>query len=199
MGATLQVGDINNDSIADIGVVDRDSSGLCLHLSNNTVGYNSSFVNVSVGQALSAIDFADMNDDGYMDVVSVHATGEVSVRFFQYATATFADNATEVVMANGTPMPAMLENLAVGEIWGPGNGWQLFAADSLSHVSVWAWNVSTTSWMQYPNSLDGAKGVLELVDVNSDGYLDVVGTDDMRHIVSSVSYTHQTLPTPPYV
>jgi len=190
LGVTLQVGDVNNDSIADIGVVDSDSSGLCLHLSNSTVGYNSSFVNVTVGQALSAIDFADMNDDGYMDVVSVHATGEVSVRFFQSATTTFAENATEVVMVNGTPMPAMLENLAVGQIWGPGNGWQLFAADSLSHVTVWAWNVSTTSWMQYPNSLDGAKGVLELVDVNSDGYLDVVGNDDMGHIVSLFNGTH---------
>jgi len=186
-GGELRLGDVNNDGRVDIGVVLAESSSMCIHLSNTSVGgYTSTNMNVSVGEGMTDIDFADLDGDGFSDVVSIHGMGELSTRLFRNATSSFADNLTQVIFPNGSagPMAAQLEELAVGELNGTGTGWYVIVADGEEHLTAWNYNLSMQSWVEHPKSFDGAKADIHLVDINSDGYLDTVGTTDMGHMVA---------------
>ncbi len=196
-GAELRLGDVNNDSRVDIGVVVSESSSMCIHMSNiSSSGYTATNVNVSVGGGMTDIDIADIDGDGFSDVVSVHGpAGELSARLFRNNTGNFADNVTQVIFENNSagPQPTFLEELAVGELNGTGTGWYVLVADAQGHITAWNYNSSMQQpWVEHRKSFDGAKTNLHLVDVNSDGYLDTVGTTDMGHVVAIYNGTDWT-------
>lgn len=199
-GGELRLGDVNNDSRVDIGVVVSESSSMCVHMSNSSnSGYIASNLNVSVGEGLTDIDFADVDGDGFSDVVSVHGhTGILSTRLYRNATGNFADNVTQIIFENNSvgPVPVFLEELTVGELNGTGTGWHVLVADALGHITAWNYNSSLqVPWVEHRKSFDGAKTNLQLVDVNSDGFLDTVGITDMGHVVSIYNGTDWTSST----
>ena len=185
-GNDLRIGDVNNDSMADIGVTNFDDSSICIHLSDvNRVGYNSTFDNVSLPVAPLDMEFADIDGDNYDDVISIHGTGDLVLRQYLNSTATWGDNKTKLIESNtSVGMPAQLSDITAGELNGTGTGWTAIVSDTEDFVSTYKWDFANGIWTDKISSFDGIMSGMMIHDINGDGFLDIFGTTDLGHTVS---------------
>jgi len=185
-GSDLRIGDVNNDSMADIGVTNFEDTSICIHMSDvNRVGYNSTFDNVSLFPEVIDVEFADMDGDNYDDVVSIHGSADLVLRQYRSSTSTWGENQTKLIESNTSiGMPAQLSDLTAGELNGTGTGWTVLVSDSENFVSTYIWDIANGIWTYTMSSFDGIKSDMLIHDIDGNGYLDIFGTTDLGCVVS---------------
>ncbi|MBT6973110.1 MAG: hypothetical protein HOA04_08420, partial [Euryarchaeota archaeon] len=190
-GGDLRIGDVNNDSIADIGVTNFVDSSICIHMSDvNRIGYNSTYDNVSLSWSALDVEFADMDGDTFDDLVSIHGTSELTLRTYNNFTGTWEENQSRVMESNSSVgMLSQLVDLTVGELNGTGTGWTAIVSDSEEFVSTHIWDLNNGMWSSSISSFDGIRSDMLIHDIDSDGYLDIFGTTDITTAVSMYNGT----------
>lgn len=160
-------GDIDNDGDLDIGSV---SFGCCngvqIYL-NNLDGTWSHAFGVSGGNSSHLFQFGDINNDGYLDFAAAYENGTV---FFGDGTGNFVNKDLNLPPAGSIGRVGT----CLGDVDGDG-GMDLAFADYNGGVHVYIWDNWQELWQSWSEGLpsSGTAEVLQLCDMNSDGYMDL--------------------------
>ena len=176
----LVSGDLNNDGYAEMLALDLNSSYLCIGLSNG-VGTWSNSSNVSMGPDMTAAVVADLSQDGYGDVVTVHNNGDLNISLWDQTNGSLDGAITYYIEQNGSVggMGAPLSTLVVDNFWGQGTNLSVAVVDGMDgHMSMY--NFTNNFWVPLATnfSFDCIKRGLQAVDYDSDGFVDLVGDYD---------------------
>jgi len=167
-------GDVDNDGDLDLVSISFGSgAGLHVYLNQGDGSWIQSFGFLD-GNSNLLVEFGDFNRDGYLDFIATH----------QYGTAYFGDGTGNFEnMDNGLPAMGSFEarkGVSVGDANNDG-ATDIAFINADGGVEVWAWDENfTVSWINLSNGLPVAGGFdyTDLVDMNSDGYLDVIAIAD---------------------
>lgn len=183
-GATeVDTGDFNDDGYADIVAFDYGSDLACVHFTNSTSGALGAAQALSLSSGSIAGAVGDFNSDGYSDVVSIHSNGIFSLRAYNDKTSVFGNNQTHTVNMNGSTSAAALTMLTTGVF---GNNSTLFSAvvtDFLGHSTPLYW-VNGAGITENPNHFDGIESQPIVGDVDGDGDLDFIGTNQQGYTIA---------------
>lgn len=163
------LGDVNNDGLLDLISIGFGSGpGFHVYLNQGDgtwvpsfglLGNNSEFV----------IQFADLNNDGYLDFIAGHALG----------TAYFGDGSGNFIK-NDTGLPVYGEftpryGVSVGDVNNNGSAGLVFANTS-GGVEVYEFDNAGNSWVSCSGNLpsSGSFERTQLFDMNTDGFMDVM-------------------------
>lgn len=171
----IRVGDIDNDGDDDIGLFDASEMQMCIHFAS--ASGLAAVVNVSL--PLGSVDayLADLDGDGYAELISASSGGDLNLRAWDFGSGVFGENQTQMIEVNESAgMPAQLDGLTPGEFHGSGNGSSVVVFDSLGHATLWNW--SGSAWLGPINYFDGVKGEALVHDFDGNGYADIIGMAD---------------------
>ena len=195
----LVSGDLNNDGYAEMLALDLNSSYLCIGLSNGN-GTWSNTSNVSMGMDMTAAVVADLSQDGYGDVVTVHDNGNLNVSLWDQTSGSLDAAITFYIEQNGSVggMGAPLTSLVVENFWSQGTNLSVAVVDGMDgHTSMY--NFTNNSWIPLATdfSFDCIQRGLQAVDYDGDGFVDLVGDYDGGACTARFNgsgWTTQTVP-----
>lgn len=162
-------GDVDNDGDLDLVSISFGSGdGLHVYLNqgNGTWVHSFGYLN---GNSDMQVEFADLNNDGFVDFISSHESGTA---FFGDGTGNFQNNDT------GLPQLGTFDTrlgISAGDINNDGAKDLAFGGYSTG-VRVYCWDVNEQTWIDWSNGLP-ASGVIDFTrisDMNSDGLGDIV-------------------------
>ena len=184
----LVIGDLNNDGYAEMLALDLNASYLCIGVSNGNGTWSNS-TNVSLGLDLTGALVADLSQDGYGDVVSIHNDGNLDVNLWNQANGALDSAITQHVERNGSVggMGATLSNLVIADFWGQGTNLSVAVTDSMDgHTSMFNFTWTTNSWIPLLSdfSFDCIESGMQAVDYDGDGFVDLVG-DSMNGLCTA--------------
>jgi hypothetical protein len=163
------LGDVNNNGLLDLVSIGFGSGpGFHVYLNQGDgtwvpsfglLGNNSEFV----------IQFADLNNDGYLDFIAGHALG----------TAYFGDGSGNFIQ-NDTGLPEQgfytpRYGVSVGDVNNDGSSGLAFT-NSNGGVEVYEFDNASNTWISWSGNLpaSGPYDRTQLFDMNADGYMDVM-------------------------
>jgi hypothetical protein len=160
--------DVNNDGWLDlIASTFGSGEGLRAYL-NNRNGTWTQCYNSPGGNSQMDVVFGDVNNDGNVDFAAGHQSGTV---FFGNGDGSFT------LADHNLPSPGNSGNtgVALGDIDNDG-GRELGFANAGGGIEVWDWHADGDSWVSMRGGLPGSGSyeMVQLCDMNSDGFLDVV-------------------------
>jgi hypothetical protein len=162
-------GDINNDGWLDlVSVSFGASAGLHVYANQMDGQWVQSFGFVG-GNCDMLVQFGDINRDGNMDILAAHQYGTA---YFGDGTGTFVNNDAGLPATGNSPR----YGVSMGDVDLDG-GKDLAFTNPNGGVEVWIWDENAATWVDWSNNLPASGGyeLTELADMNSDGFVDVMG------------------------
>jgi hypothetical protein len=164
---TTDFGDIDNDSLLDIGVV---SFGCCNGMriyKNMGVGKWRSTYTITGGNTSMDFVFGDMDNDGNLDFAVAHNAG---TPYFGNGLGSFT------LKHNNLPAPTNFgfKGVSLGDVNGDGTK-DLAFITSGGAVNVWKWNHVLQNWDNLSSGLptSGNSAATDLTDMSMDGFADL--------------------------
>ena len=171
--SSISVGDINGDGADDIVSFSHNSGMACIHMANGS-SYDP-LQNQTVSSGLIAAELGDIDSDGVAEIISISSGGSLSYQSWNNSTGlTYVSNQT-VEMNGSAGMPAGLTSLYVDDFFGTGDVSALIM-DQTGHWTLWQ-DFSGT-WGGPITRFDDISMFEMLIDLDSDGDLDVIGLNE---------------------
>ena len=174
---SLSTGDINADGAEDIVVFSTVTSQACVHLANA-----SSFdpvLNISLSSGLIEGEVSDINQDGMDDIITIHNMGVLSFQVWDNASAGFTTGTEQTISPNGSVgMPANLVSMYVEDFFNTGNN-SVLVMDQMGHWTNW--QIFAGAWGGPITSFDHIKQNDLISDLDGDGDLDLLGSNDQGY------------------
>ena len=175
--SSVSVGDLNNDSQQDIVVFSTQTGSACVHIANG-----SSFDpvrNLTAANGLVHGEMGDLNSDGYSELITIDSMGTLAYKTWDNASSSFGTPITQQVSPNGSAgMPANLVSLHVGDFFGNGTESAL-VKDQTGHWTLW--QDYSGMWGGPITKFDDIAQNEILTDLDGDGDIDLIGTNDMGY------------------
>jgi hypothetical protein len=174
----LTVGDFNHSGHVGLAVAEFQNEAAVIFLGNGNGSFapsSATFAN-SPGMPLSAIQAADFNADGNLDLVLINSLSGVSLVDLGYGKGAF--NAAGNLYPGGTG-----SGVAVGDF--NGDGKLDIAVSGGGSVSIWLGNGDGTFTQANGSPVSAGYGLTAIVagDFNGDGKLDLAVTDESGNAV----------------
>ena len=174
--SSISVGDINGDGADDIVSFSHNSGMACIHMANGS-SYDP-LQNQTVSSGLIAAELGDIDSDGVAEIISISSGGSLSYQSWNNSTGlTYVSNQT-VEMNGSAGMPAGLTSLYVDDFFGTGDVSALIM-DQTGHWTLWQ-DFSGT-WGGPITRFDDISMFEMLIDLDSDGDLDVIGLNEQGY------------------
>lgn len=179
----LSMADFNGDGMDDVVSFDYTSSNACVHLTNSTtaslgaaqlVALNSNSIQASAG---------DFNQDGNADLISIHSSGIFSLRAFNAKVGSFGANQTHTVNMNNTVTPTNLLHLTAGYFDANASVYSAVVTDFSGHNTPLEWTAGS-GISENPNHFDGIESQPIAGDIDNDGDIDFVGTNQLGYTIA---------------
>ncbi|MBT4982340.1 MAG: fibronectin type III domain-containing protein [Euryarchaeota archaeon] len=174
---SLSVGDINADGNQDVVVFSTVTSQACIHLGNT-----SSFdpvLNISLSSGLIEGEVSDINQDGMDDIITIHNMGVLSFQVWDNSSSGLTTATEETINPNGSSgMPANLISLHVEDFFNNGNN-SVLVMDQMGHWTNW--QIFAGAWGGPITSFDHIKQNDLISDLDGDGDLDLLGSNDQGY------------------
>ncbi len=163
------LGDVNNNGLLDLASIAFGSGpGFHVYLNQGDGSWTPSF-GLLGNNSDYLIQFADLNNDGYLDFIAGHALGTA---YFGDGNGDFTNN------DNGLPYYGFYSSrhgISVGDVNNDGSHGLAFINDQ-GGVEVWEFDQDDDIWVNYSGNLptSGSFQRTQLFDMNADGYTDVM-------------------------
>jgi len=184
-------GDVDNDGDLDIASTSFGFGNPLMIYLNNGDGTWSHSAALSGGNCGMLVFFGDINRDGHLDVVTSYGNGSV---FFGNGDGTFREGMYNLP-TGGT---FGLSGISMGDVDNDGGMDIAFVLDG--RVRVWVFDETSTRWIDRTGNLPQAGGYsyTHLVDMNADGFCDVVAGGAGRVTVWTGDGTRNWTPAASY-
>ncbi|MBT6645288.1 MAG: VCBS repeat-containing protein, partial [Euryarchaeota archaeon] len=110
------VADLNGDGLDDVATFALDEDLACIHLTNTTTGLPGPLFELDLYGNTRDAGFADFNNDGFADIVSIHPSGTLSLRAYSNKSSAWGDNITKTIYDEDGVAAANLTQLFLGSI-----------------------------------------------------------------------------------
>ncbi|MDP6870510.1 MAG: hypothetical protein QGI21_07060 [Candidatus Poseidoniaceae archaeon] len=174
--SSISVGDINGDANQDIVTFDITNDLACIHIANNS-GFDTP-IQKTLPMGLVEGKIGDINMDGNDDIVSIHAMGVLSLSVWDNNSWNLSTPMTTTLTLPDSPMPSNLLSLEVGDFMANGNDTSL-VGDITGYWQHWGF---INGQLAGPlANFDSVKDNQIIHDLDSDGDMDVIGTNDQGY------------------
>ena len=165
------VADMNNDGLDDIATFALDDDLACIHLTNTTTGLPGPLFELDLYGNTRDAGFADFNNDGSADIVSIHPNGTFALRAYSNKSSSWGNNVTATLHGEDPLTAANLTHLFLGSIrFGYNISAVVIGSDGDGFEVKWFQNTihETT------NDLDGLGFNIVCGDIDNDGDMDFI-------------------------
>ena len=179
----VATGDFNGDGHDDLVAFDYGSDLACVHLMNATTGAIGAAQSIALYSNSISGSVGDFDLDGSADLVSIHSGGTFALRTYNSKTSSFGANLTHTVNMNGTTSATTLSYLTAGVFANNSSTFSVVVTDLFGHSTPLSW-VNASGITENPNHFDGLGSQPIAGDVDGDGDIDFIGTNQQGYTIA---------------
>ena len=163
--------DLNNDGLDDVATFSLTDDLACIHVTNASTGIPGPKLEIKLLGGARDAGFADFTTDGFADLISIHPSGEISIRKYSNKTNSFNNNLTATVYGDGVTTAANLSQMFVGSVRMGGNI-SAVVVDITGYGTEVIW-VAAAPYVT-TNTFDGLGLNIITGDIDNDGDMDFI-------------------------
>lgn len=179
----VATGDFNGDGHDDLVAFAYGSDLACVHLMNAATGAIGAAQSIALYSNSISASAGDFDLDGYADLISIHSGGTFALRTYNDKTNSFTSNLTHTVNMNGTTSATTLAYLTAGVFANNSTTFSAVVTDLFGHSTPLSW-VNASGITENPNHFDGLGSQPIAGDVDGDGDIDFIGTNQQGYTIA---------------
>lgn len=179
----VATGDFNGDGHDDLVAFAYGSDLACVHIMNASTGAIGAAQGISLYSNSISASVGDFDLDGYADLVSIHTGGTFALRTYNSKTSSFAANLTQSVNMNNSANPTTLVSMVSGHFAANSTVFSVVVTDLFGHSTPLGW-INGSGISENPNHFDGLESDIIAGDIDGDGDIDFIGSNQMGYTVA---------------
>ena len=177
----IMAADINGDEHDDVVGYAPSNNLLCIHFTNTTSGGFEPQVNVTHSSSIIDLAFGDFRGNGQDVMVSIRASGKVSVDLFSNRTNAFTNLDDTTIYLSGTVNSATLTHMLFAHFDGQNSQPSLIACQANGDADILFWSSTGSGSIATGSSLSGVSSDAIVGDFDGDQDLDILASTPNGH------------------